>query len=410
MSSNRIRLAQACDQLILFSIYAIAFFLPISKAIIEALSIFAIFVYVLKKSSTRQGVGKSNLNTAVFVYLIICFFSIFVSPSFRISARTFFAKTLQNILFFFAAAETLNSKRRFRNFIFILFFSSLVLGVDGIYQYFSHKDFLRNRIHLFEKNIHASFHTPNDLACYLITVLPLFIVSFFASLRYRLSRLLHAGLFILLTVCLILTFSRGAWFGFLASVVFLSFWLHSVGAAFLILVLLILALKPFLPDMINIRLDNLFAFLDADNLRDVGMIERRVIWRAGWKMFAFRPLIGLGLGTFMLNFKKFAAPAYPYGPFYAHNCYLQMLSEIGILGLGSFLAVLFIFFFRGVRTVNSSRNKGLSWYVLLGSLAAILGYSVQMGVDTNLYSLDLGLLFWLILALGVGAVKEIREG
>ena len=46
-----------------------------------------------------------------------------------------------------------------------------------------------------------------------------------------------------------------------------------------------------------------------------------------------------------------------------------------------------------------------SWYVLLAILASVLGDSVQMGLDTNFYSLDLGMLFWLLLGAGVAAMK-----
>ena len=41
------------------------------------------------------------------------------------------------------------------------------------------------------------------------------------------------------------------------------------------------------------------------------------------------------------------------------------------------------------------------------SLAGILGYCAQMGVDTILYSLDLGMLFWLVLGMGVAAMRNM---
>jgi len=44
----------------------------------------------------------------------------------------------------------------------------------------------------------------------------------------------------------------------------------------------------------------------------------------------------------------------------------------------------------------------------LGSLAALLGYSVQMAVDTIFYSLDLGILFWILLGLGTAAMNNIK--
>ena len=53
-------------------------------------------------------------------------------------------------------------------------------------------------------------------------------------------------------------------------------------------------------------------------------------------------------------------------------------------------------------------QRVFSWYVLLGSLTAILSYSLQMGVDTFFYSVDLGILFWLILGIGIAAAKNLE--
>jgi len=144
---------------------------------------------------------------------------------------------------------------------------------------------------------------------------------------------------------------------------------------------------------------NLFAFFDQSGM------DRKLIWEAGRKMFISSPWLGLGLGTFMFNFEKFVVKNYLYGPSYAHNCYLQMSSEIGVVGLISFLFLLAYFFYNGIRIINNSQRT-LSWYVLLGSLAAVLGYCVQMGVDTFLYSVDLGMLFWLLLGIGVAAMNK----
>ena len=76
-------------------------------------------------------------------------------------------------------------------------------------------------------------------------------------------------------------------------------------------------------------------------------------------MFLSRPWIGVGLGTFMFNFRKFIV-FYRYGTPYAHNCYLQLISEIGIIGLSAFLLILGLFFFDGIRLLNT-RNKDFSW-------------------------------------------------
>lgn len=407
MVCEKAKLIDICDKIALFSLYVIALLFPISKAAIEIFSTLAIIFFIVKKVIQRRSIPKTQFNLTILVYLAICFFSIFISSNPRISARTFFGKIIQDILFFFVLVDTLGSEKRLRNFLYILFFSSAILGIDGIYQYFTHKDFLRHRLPIFVDRIFATFPTPNDFGCYLITVIPFLITIFFTKFRIKITRFLLAALFALLFICLLLTVSRGAWFGFMTSALFIGIWIYPVGIFLLLLGLFITVTQPFYSALIKERLSNFFLVFDTTLSSNVGSIERKIFWQAGWKMFISNPWLGIGLGTFMFNFKRFVAENYQYGPSYAHNCYLQMLSELGVIGLVSFLSILILFFYLGVKII-CNRQRIFSWYILLASLAAVLGYSVQMAVDTIFYSLDLGLLFWILLALGTVAMNNIK--
>ncbi|OGX26353.1 MAG: hypothetical protein A3J51_05010 [Omnitrophica WOR_2 bacterium RIFCSPHIGHO2_02_FULL_45_21] len=198
-----------------------------------------------------------------------------------------------------------------------------------------------------------------------------------------------------------MTVSRGAWLAFLTSILFMSIWIHALAVFLLILGMFIIATYVFYPPFLKERLIKFFVFSDTSS------IDRKFIWRAGWKMFISNPWIGVGLGTFMFNFKKFIAEDYQYSAAYAHNCYLQMASEMGLIGLLAFLFILGLFFYHGIKILNS-RERNFYWYTLLASQAAIIGYCVQMGVDTTLYSLDLGMLFWLVMGIGVAALKNLE--
>jgi len=397
---ERNKIVNICDQACFFSLCVVAFFLPASKGAIESFSIAAIVFYFVRKFISFESAPKTPMNLTLYIYLAICVISIFMSSNLKISARTFFAKTLQDVAFFFVVIETLNTKRRFKNILYILLLSSFVLGIDGIYQYFTRVDFIRHRPRIFEERIYASFATPNSFGCYLAMVLPFLLALGFFKFRLKAAKLIYFGLFVLLFICLLLTVSRGAWFAFIGSVLFLSIWIHGLGVFFLILGIVMVVIQPFCHPFIRERLANFFIFSDTSSM------DRKFIWQAGWKMFVSSPWIGVGLGTFMFNFKEFIAADYKYTAAYAHNCYLQMASEIGVIGLLAFLSILAVFFYHGIKTLKS-QERTFHWYILLASLAGILGYSVQMGVDTILYSLDLGMLFWLVLGMGVAAMRNM---
>lgn len=402
MSLGKDRIVNICDQVSFFSLCVVALFLPVSKGAIESFSILAIVAYLIRKFISFEDIAKTPVNVTLFLYLSVCIVSIFMSSNLKISARTFFAKTLQDIAFFFAAAETLNTKRRFKNILYVLFLSSLILGIDGVYQYFTHKDFLRHRPVIFTERIYASFATPNSFGCYLSMIISFLAAQLFRKSSFKPSKIIYGSLFILLFICLMLTGSRGGWFAFLGSTLFLSIWMHALGVFFLILGIVMVTIQPFCHPFIKERLANFFIFSDTSSM------DRKFIWQAGWKMFIAHPWIGLGLGTFMFNFKEFIASDYKYTPAYAHNCYLQMASEIGVIGLMAFLSLLAVFFYQGVSALRS-QERTFHWYILLASLAGISGYCVQMGVDTILYSLDLGMLFWLVMGMGVAAMRNLKK-
>jgi O-antigen ligase len=388
------------DRLELISLYVVAYFLPISKALMEIFIYLGIAAFITKKLILKQDAEKFFLNKFVAAYLLICFISIFSSSNLRISASSFLGKVLQNVAFFFVIVDTLHTRKRIKIFLLVLLCSSFVLGVDGIYQYFTHKDFIRRRPDFMIPRIYATFPSPSDFGCYLVALIPFTVSLFFAPLRRKTVRFASIGLFALLSVCLLLTVSRGAWFAFIASMLFMGVWLRLITVFFLLLGIAIIFLQPYFNPYIRERLNNFFIFADNSST------DRRFMWDAGGKMFLSRPWIGVGIGTFMFNFRKFVDPSFAYIA-YAHNCYLQMAAEIGILGLGVFLILLGSFFWKGIDMLNHQVNKTFEWYILLASLASLLGYCVQMSVDTMFYSLDLGVLFWLILGYGSATMRLI---
>lgn len=396
---EKTKVVNILDKVILFSLYVVAFQLPISKGVIESFSILSIFCFIVKKIIKRERVASSYINFSIFAYLLICFLSVFISSNFNISFKTYFDKMLQNVAFFFVAAESLNTERRMKNFVYILLASSFFLGIDGIYQHFTRVDFIRHRPSFGLPRIHATFGAPSDFGCYLSTVIPFSLIAFFGKFSAKkYLKFLFLGLFFLLFICLMLTVSRGAWFAFIASMLFMCIWIKALGLLFLIIGLFIIITQQFYNPYLKIRLTKLFI------LQEQSSMDRLMIWSVAKNMFLSRPLVGVGLGTFMFNFDKFLTKDYPFGIPYAHNCYLQMAAETGMLGLVSFLLVLSLFFYKGIKILNVNK-RNFSWYILLATLASVLGYCVQMGVDTSFYSLDLGMLFWLLLGMGVAAMK-----
>jgi len=211
--------------------------------------------------------------------------------------------------------------------------------------------------------------------------------------------------------CLLLTYSRGAWAGlFIGSLMAGCYliWRMPLKIRILtlfILVSLILALVIILP---HIRSE--ISFIGGFKVRSGEMLKNRVrligyswdvrmqLWKEALCVIRDHPLWGAGLNTYALVIRPYKS--FYFGEAYAHNSFLQMAAETGVLGLLSFLWILFGYFKNGFRHLSNSRNS-----LVLGLMSGVLAFLAQSFVDTNLYALQLVVLFWFMLGLTFAVIN-----
>jgi O-antigen ligase len=182
---------------------------------------------------------------------------------------------------------------------------------------------------------------------------------------------------------LFFTYSRGGWVAFiLVNMLILMLFPEKKTRAISLSLLFIFTLGIFTIPNIRERFILIFqAGGDADRFR---------VWRAAFAMFRDSNfLIGKGVGTFMAHFRTYAKAHTQY----AHNCYLQILAESGILGLLSFLWLLGELFLAGYKKLKRKFD-----YLFLGVFSAFIALSIHIFFDTQLYSTKLAILFWVIVS------------
>jgi O-antigen ligase len=150
---------------------------------------------------------------------------------------------------------------------------------------------------------------------------------------------------------------------------------------------------------------------------DANTQARFLLWGAGLEMMRAHPLLGVGGNNYQVNFgegrAQFAA-RYPNSPLvamnehllpiYAHNEYVQMAAELGIIGF-----VLFVLF--GVSLVanfaRGLRVKGQSLPVL-GAGGAMLAFAISSGASASSFRyVSGGLIFFFAAALISRRVKNV---
>ncbi|MBZ9578192.1 O-antigen ligase family protein [Patescibacteria group bacterium] len=404
MNLNKNRIADYCDRIIEIFLYILIFCLPFSKAIIEISATFIILTWIVKKIFNWRPVS-TYLNIAIIAYILATFLSVIFSSNFALSLKNFGSKTMEYILLFFIVSEFACDKRRLKNIVIVMLASAAMIGIDCIFQYFFGFDFLRHRT-LEAGRITGSFQMPGDLAGYLAPVLCLPLALYFLKLKKRLKYLLRIESMLLLSLVFI-SLVRGVWIGLIAGVFFLGLLENKKTiygtAAFLLVLIMIIPYLTGTFDNIFGRLKTIFVLSDTSSL------DRKAIWEVAVRMIRDRPLFGHGLSTFMGNFASFGKDYYYFKTQglipYAHNCYLQIAAETGIVGLVSFLWLIGTFFIHTIIFLKKIKDK-FYHAVLAGISAGIIVTLVHSAVDTNLYSLQLSVLFWIMLGLNAALQRD----
>ncbi|HMV51131.1 MAG TPA: O-antigen ligase family protein [Blastocatellia bacterium] len=134
---------------------------------------------------------------------------------------------------------------------------------------------------------------------------------------------------------------------------------------------------------------------------EYSLVTRTEYWRGAWQMFLDHPVAGVGLGAFPT-----AYPAYGRSSVrnerleQAHNDYLQLLADTGLIGGLIGLWFLIELLRRARKQLGALRHlRSADRAMLLGGYVAALGIGVHSFLDFNLQIAANALLFLLVVAL-----------
>ena len=388
------KIADLCEKIRLWGLSAMIMTLPFSKAMMEICIATMFIAWITQKALTGNWkIKHTSLNLPFLLFIATGLLSIVNSPYLYISLRGAF-KIIKYAALYLMIIETVDTKKRFKNYIMLTMATSLIIGIDGLVQYFFGIDFIRH-FDLQGGRVRAAFGNINGFGGYLIIVFSL-AVSVLAWAAKGIRQKTAAGLLVgLLGTCVALTYSRGSYAGSIIAVVLQG--CFKVKKILPIFVVIALLGAVFLPKNVFMRAKSIFL------LQQSTYNERMDVWKGTLKMAKEHPIIGSGINTFFREYPKYRIDQRE-GSGHAHNCYLQILAETGILGLMAFLYLLASFFTSVMAFILKNRNN-FDFYTgaVLGLLAGASGFLMQSFVDTDLYSLPLAVLFWSSVGFAVSA-------
>jgi len=194
-----------------------------------------------------------------------------------------------------------------------------------------------------------------------------------------LSAIFYLAMTALLAVGLLVSWSRGAWMGFAgAAVVMVLFVPRSLVRGFILVVFIgvagLLAWNSgLLPDALTARLSGFVSELTT--IVDVrgtdvtdsnyAVTERIAHWQSAAIMAEDHPWLGVGFGNYEVAYPDYALMNWPQALGHAHNYYLNLLAEVGVIGLTAYLIMWTVITGLTIRLWKRSEGLVRAWSVAL---------------------------------------------
>lgn len=280
-----------------------------------------------------------------------------------------------------------------------LFVSAAVVCLYGLYQY-AHMLTLgeaawvdNSAFPLLQRRMYSTLYNPNLLSAFLLMVMGA-AASMTICTGHRSHRWLYVGLFAALSLCLILTYSRGAWLSAAALVLFFGFvWDKRLWSLFLLVPPVLL----FYRGGVTNRLMSIFSYSEADT--SVSM--RLDMWNGALEMLGDHPVLGIGWGAFKYMYPVYNEFVQQAGItiYHAHNMFFNIAAETGLAG---FFFFLWFFLGCGWYGLKALQNGGLSHFdraMAMAMSAAVISQAVCGFGDYDLFSTQISLTFWLLCAI-----------
>lgn len=322
---------------------------------------------------------------AAFALLIVVQLA-FGLTAYRYATYTEFWNYLACGFVFFAVQQCLRNDSDLRMFVSAVAVFGFLLALFAIIQDFSSTDKLYwLRPVRFGGWIYGPYVNHNHYAGLMELLTPIPLVLALSPYAQGPKRALLAFAGVVMAGSIFLSGSRGGMVAFLVQTVFFAACLIAqrrgrrpalMLAAFLLLTFTFMIW--FGGSQISDRLATLH-----DTWRSDSVSGRWAIVRDSAAMFASKPVLGWGLGTFPIVYPQFRGFYTNLFVNQAHNDYVQVLVEMGLLGFAVTLVFLALLYRYGLQRQREA--SGFSHYVRLAALVGCTGIVAHSLVDFNLH-------------------------
>lgn len=372
-------------------------------------------IFILKQlhqSTFDKEVIRHPISISIIIYLTWIFITSITSEMPIVSFKFLVSRLWYILVFYFFGIQLFKEYTNIKKFIW-LYISAFVLVI--FYTLYNHS------LYGFEKAPANYVMSPfyNDHTVYGAMLAMFFPALLFFTVNKKYSAIIKfmaTLILVIFTVALVLSYTRAAWLSLAVAAIVYVVLLLRIKFNFIMFVavcLAVVALAFQTEIKLSLEKNRQDASQDFDkNIQsisnistDASNLERLNRWSAAFRMFEARPVFGWGPGTYALVYAPFQQAQEKTiistnlgNGGNAHSEYLGPLSEAGVLGVVTFVAIVICVLSAGFRlyyTIAENEMKKLVLVLLLGFVTYIVHGGINDFLDTDKASVP----FWGFIAM-----------
>lgn len=383
----------------------------------------------------RQPLVVTPVLPVAFVFLGALFLSAALSKDPSVSRTAIVTYLTEGLLLYLLVTNAVRTTRTLRHVVWVLILAGSFMGALSIFQEVTHTyandygglaqvdrldtggGFNVASADAPEKVLRPRLGGPvgseNRYAQILAAVLPLALLQAFRG-RRRSHRLAAAVGAILITGGIFLTFSRGAAVAVAATlavmVLLRELRIRQVlGLLTILTAVVIVAVPDYVTRLSSLGGVTTLSSSDSSESADASIVGRQTENLAAWNTFLDHPTVGVGPGVYFKEYSREYANRlglrYLESERRGHSLYLELAADTGIIGVGSFLAMVGTALVLLYRSFKEWRDRDPERALLASSfffaLFAYLACAVFLHLSYQRY-------FWVLIALASSAIWALR--
>src|SRR5499426_4131557 len=336
--------------------------------LVKIVSISVLLIYIGSKISAGERPSVWTLEMTMLVVIAalgLLLMPIAASPQQSIDMLT--DTYLKTVIIFILMVNLIDTRQRIFSMWKLVVVCGAALGVGAIKSYIN-GEFAMKGLRI-QGLVGGMFENPNDLATALDLLLPFAVALALVSKGF--ARLFYLVCAAVLAVAVLLTLSRGGFLGLIA-MGGLLLWKLGRGRRLKITLAGALICGVLLATTPGGYGDRMATIFNTEQDQTGSAQERRELMERAASIAIRRPVVGVGMGNFHI---------YSIHEKAAHNSYLEIAAELGVIGLIAYLIVIFAPF-RSLHRIErqtagmSSKSEREMYWLSVSIQAAFIAYMV----------------------------------